>query len=220
MTQHSIEAKTLPELKQLALDELGLTRDEVKQHGDMRSRSTWLKAVKSALNEGKTTQEHQNLSIIQAIELSDNTPNPGELPDNATSEKPIELSTVPYLEKPETLARLERYFTKKYRAKEFVKPSDLEQLKRTERAFSEYENWMYPGKFVNVQIMGFCQTLFFDEIGHIYFFPFEGKATIGYHLSRFVREATPVNIICKKAVEYLNKLYKTVTGGGNATINV
>jgi hypothetical protein len=220
MTQHSIEAKTLPELKQLALEELGLTREAVKQHGDMRSRSTWLKAINQAYKDGLTTQKYKELPVTKAIALPDNVTGSEALSDNTPSEKQIQLSTVPYLEKPEILARLERYFTKKYRAKEFVKPSDLEQLKRTERAFSEYENWMYPGKFVNVQIMGFCQTLFFDEIGHIYFFPFEGKATTGYHLSRFVREATPVNIICKKAVEYLNKLYKTVTGGGIATAAV
>jgi hypothetical protein len=72
MTQHSIEAKTLPELKQLALEELGLTREAVKQHGDLRSRSTWLKAINQAYKDGLTTQEYKELPVIKATALQDN----------------------------------------------------------------------------------------------------------------------------------------------------
>ncbi|MGB3403372.1 MAG: hypothetical protein WBA77_11850 [Microcoleaceae cyanobacterium] len=214
MTQHSINEKTLPELKQLALDELGLTRDEVKQHGDLRQRSTWLKAITQAYKDDKTTQADQKLPVVQVTASSNNSIYSELLPDNTPPKKQIELSIVPWLSDPETLKRIEASIDWKHHCNLLVSPSDLEQLKLKDTKFCCYEDWMHPGKFVNVYPVGLAQVLLFDLHGIIYYIPFSGNRILSQSLPSFLEKAQSLPHTHQEAVEHLNKLYMVVMGGG------
>lgn len=217
MTQHSIDEKTLPELKQLALDELGLSRDEVKKHGDLRQRTTWLKAITQAYKGGKTTKAYKELPVIQSIESQSNTINPELLPDDDTLKKQIKLPTVPYLNNPAALRAIEASIDCKHHFNQLVNPSDLEQLKLKEVEFCCYENWMYPGKFVKVYPIGLAQVLFVDIAGNIYYIPYSGNRILSQPLPSFLEKAQSLPLTHQKATEYINKLYEVATVGGVAT---
>lgn len=214
MTQHSINEKTLSELKQLALDELGLTREAVKQHGDLRQRSTWLTAINQAYKDGKTTKAYQELPVIQATTLQDNVTDAETLQDNTPPKKQIELSIVPWLNDPAALSRIEATIDIKHHYNLLVKPSDLEQLKLKDTKFCCYEDWMHPGKFVSIYPVGLAQVLLFDLHGIIYYIPFSGNRILSQSLPSFLEKAQSLPHTHQEAVEYLNKLYMVVMGGG------
>lgn len=220
MTQHSIEAKTLPELKQLALDELGLTREEVKQHGDLRSRSTWIKAIAQAFKDGLTTREYRELPGQQATAPQDNSIYSELLPDNTPPKKQIQLSTVPWLSDPAALKRIEATIDIKHHYNNLIKPSDLEQLKLEEAKFCCYEDWMHPGKFVDVYPLGLAQIFFFDTAGDIYYIAFSDNRVHSQSLPSFLEKAQSIPHTHQVSVEYINKLYTNLSIGGNAIINV
>jgi|GEM_PF-3205867 hypothetical protein len=220
MTQHSIEAKTLPELKQLALDELGLTRDEVKQHGDMRSRSTWLEAVKSALNEGKTTQEHQNLPILETTALQDNVTNSEPLSGNVTDSGEEDLPISTYLHHPEVLNEIEKLFIDRSLSGMLIDPNDLTLLKHEDERFCYYENWMSPGEIVHISLDDFAQTLLVDRMGLIYYINLSDYRIHYKTLRYFSLSAFSSNCPHSDIFKYVYKLSQTVVSGGFATINV
>jgi hypothetical protein len=220
MTQHSIETKTLPELKQLALEELGLTREAVKQHGDLRSRSTWLKAIMIAYKDGLTTKSYQELPITQATALQHNATDSEALQHNAVDDGLIELSVIPWLHDPAARENIEQVFSKKDSHNLIINSSDLEQCKGTFGRFCYYKDWMHPGKFVEVYPLGLAQVLFFDTYAHIYYIPFKDNRVHRQRLYSFVEYATPTRLTHQEAVEYVNKLYEVATVGGTAAIVV
>lgn len=219
MTQHSIEAKTLPELKQLALEELGLSREAVKHHGDLRSRTTWLKAIAQAYKDGLTTREYRELPVVQATAPQNNSIYFELLPDNTPPKKQIELSTVPWLDDPAALKRIEATIDIKHHYNLLVNPSDLEQFKHEKTELCCYESWMHPGKFAHVYPIGLAQILLFDTAGNVYYIPLNSNRILQQRLPSFLEKAMSVPHTHQEAVEHINKLYTNLSMGGITTIN-
>jgi hypothetical protein len=217
MTQHSIEEKTLPELKQLALDELGLTREAVKQFGDLRQRSTWINVIAQAYKDGKTTKAYQELPIIQATTLSDNSNDSEEMSDNTADDDLVELSVVPWLHDLAAQESIEQLFSQKHSLNLIISPPLLECWQEQVSRFSCYKDWMHPGKFIEVYPIGLAQVLFFTTGCNVYYIPFKDNRIHRQRLNSFIEFATPTCLTHQRAVEYVNKLHKVVTVGDIAT---
>lgn len=220
MTQHSIEAKSLPELKHLAFSELGLTRDEVKQFGDMRSRSTWIKAIAQAYKDGLTTREYRELPIIQATGLSEDAIASGEFQDNVTDSAEVGLPISTYLYHPEVLNEIEKLFIDRSLSGMLIDPNDLTLLKHEDERFCYYENWMNPGEIVHISLDDFAQTLLVDRMGLIYYINLSDYRIHYKTLRHFSLSAFSSGCPHSDIFKYVYKLSQTAVSGEFATINV
>ncbi len=181
---YTLGDKSITELKQLALGELNLTLGQIRKFGDRRFKKTWTKAIQSAIDTGKTTQDCRNLP----------------------EEKTTKLSTVPYLEDSELLAKIKQDITEAYNKDHLVEPAELSILQQREPTFCKYKDWMQPGNFIDVELEGLCQILYIDCSRWVYFMNIENGEIHRYNITCIANHAKPVNVDYKSPIDYIKHL--------------
>lgn len=177
MTQHSLEEKSLPELKQIAL-EFGLSQEQVAEHGDRRRRSVWIKAIKAAQGAGKVTQVYQNLPIVKTL---------AQLAKEDEHPEPELWCDDMYF-----LGALEDFFFQQRRAGWVVQTDLLESRHLEDERFNYWADWIIPGNlFTTYRQSRTYQVLMIDKTSKAYYMPVDKPQLMATYLLAVRKFAYP-----------------------------